>query len=158
MSRWWLSCFSPSVTNVQARARQKESEYEESISAYKETSTFRFVTKWNKKCQVRQKKKALQTANRSFRLHYYVRPPTRGIKTFIAIRYYAPYQESTSDASDTSSVTAVSGSPPRSRKAHSDEDDKRILSWAEHVANSESDSDGLHAVSPLTFRIQVIVF
>ena len=35
--------------NVQARARQKESEYEESISAYKETPTFLFVTKWDKK-------------------------------------------------------------------------------------------------------------
>ena len=65
------------------------------------------------------------------------------------------YQESTSDASDTSSITAVSGSPPESRKAHSDEDDKRILSWAEDVANS--DSDDSHAVCPLTFRIEVIV-
>ena len=67
------------------------------------------------------------------------------------------YQESTSDASDTSSVTAVSGSPPRSRKAHSDEDDKRILSWAEDVANG-SDSDSLHAVSLPTFRMQAIFF
>ena len=57
-----------------------------------------------------------------------------------------------------SSVTAVSGSPPRSRKAHSDEDDKRILSWAEDVA--DSDSDGLHAVCPLTFpsRMQLTLF
>jgi len=110
--------------SIRTEARQKESEYEECISAYKDTPTFRFVAKWKKKRQVRRKKAALQTANRSLRLHYY---------------------ESTSDASDTSSVTAVSGSPPRSRKAHSDEDDKRILSWAEEVANSESDSDGLHA-------------
>ena len=75
--------FYPSV-NVQARARQKESEYEESISAYKETPTFHFVAKWKKKRQVRQKKKALQSANRSLRLHYYVRPLTREIQTFIA--------------------------------------------------------------------------
>ena len=149
----------PSVTNMQARARQKESEYEESISAYKETPTFRFVTKWSKKHQVRQKKKELQKTNRSLRLHYYVRAPqaTRQIETFLVTRCYVPYQESTSDASDTSSLTAVSGSPPRSRKAHSDEDDKRILSWAEDVANSDSnsdsDSDGLDsdAVCPLTF-------
>ena len=60
------------------------------------------------------------------------------------------YQESTSDASDTSSVTAVSGSPPRSRKAYSDEDDKRIMSWAEDVA--DSDSDDSNPVSHLTSR------
>ena len=70
---------------------------------------------------------------------------------FMTILCNYTYQESTSDASDTSSVTAVSGSPPRSRKVHSDEDDKRILSWAEDVANSDSDSDndGLHTVCSL---------
>jgi hypothetical protein len=72
---------------VHVRARQKESEYEESIAAYKETSTFRLVTKWNKKCRVRQKKKALREANRSLRLHYYVRLLTSDIRTFIATWY-----------------------------------------------------------------------
>lgn len=109
---------------IRTEARKKESEYEESISAYKETPVFRFVTKWNQRREVRRKKKALQRANRSLRLHYY---------------------ESTSDASDTSSVTAESGSPPRSRRVHSDEDDRRILSWAEDVAGSDAESHGLAA-------------
>ena len=74
----------------------------------------------------------------------------------VSMNKLCTYQESTSDISDTSSITAVSGSPPRSLKAHSDEDDKRILSWAEDVANS--DSDDSHTVCPLTFRIQVNVY
>jgi len=61
---------------MHARARQKESEYEQSIAAYKETPTFRFLIKWKNKRQVRQRKKALQEANRSLRLHYYVRLST----------------------------------------------------------------------------------
>ena len=72
--------------NKWARAQQKESKYEESIAAYKETPAFSLVTKWNKKLQVRQKKNALQKANRSLRLHYYVRPFTSEIRIFIATR------------------------------------------------------------------------
>ena len=125
---------------MHARARQKESEYEQSIAAYKETPTFRFLIKWKNKRQVRQRKKALQ-ANRSLRLHYYYLPQDPNT---VSMTVLCSYQESTSDASDASSVTAASGSPPRSRNAHSDEDDKRILSWAEDVANS--DSDGLGSV------------
>ena len=60
---------------MQAREWQNESEYEESIGAYKETPTYYFIMKWNKRRQVRQKK-ALQRANRSLRLHYYVRLST----------------------------------------------------------------------------------
>ena len=89
--------FTPSVTNMKTRARQIESEYEESISVYKDTPTFRFVAKWKKKRQVRQKK-ALQKSNRSLRLHYYVRLPLVPVwnpKVHIAARcpwlYYAPY-------------------------------------------------------------------
>ena len=118
--------------------RQKESEYEESIEAYKEMPIYRFVRKWDKRRQVRQKKKTLQKANRSLRLHYYVRLSAPNNKVLTTI---SAYQESTSDASDTSSVTAVSGSPPRSRRAYSDEEDKRITSWAEDVANSDSAND-----------------
>ena len=43
-----------------------------------------------------------------------------------------------------SSVNAASGSPPRSPRAYSDEEDKRILSWAEDVANSDSSDSGLN--------------
>ena len=75
----------------------------------------------------------------------------------MSITILCTYKESTSDASDTSPVTAVSGSPPRSRKAHSDEDNKRILSWAEDVASSDSDDSDLHAVCPLVFQMLVIV-
>jgi hypothetical protein len=65
------------------------------------------------------------------------------------------YQESTSDVSVASLVTAMSGSPPRSRRAYSDEDDQCIQSWAEDVATF--DSDGLDIVRPYNFRMPVIV-
>jgi len=50
-------------------------------------------------------------------------------------------QESTSDVSGTSSITATSGSPPRSRKGHSDEDNERIRTWANDVIHSDSDDE-----------------
>ncbi|KIM49894.1 hypothetical protein M413DRAFT_6717 [Hebeloma cylindrosporum] len=103
-----------------ARARESESNYEESIEAYKETPVYRFILKWKRRRQVRKKKKALRRANKSLRSHYY---------------------ESTSDASDTSSTTVAPGSPPRSGRARSDEDDERIRSWANDVATSDSDDE-----------------
>jgi len=48
----------------------------------------------------------------------------------------------------------------RSRRAHSDEDDQRILSWAKDVANSDADSgsDGLAAlISPVLRWIWVLI-
>ena len=69
------------------------------------------------------------------------------------------YQESTSDASDASSVAAASGSPPRSRNAHSDEDDRQILSWSEDVANSDSDSpDAVRLLALLNAESLFITF
>jgi WD40 repeat protein len=47
-------------------------------------------------------------------------------------------QESTSD---TSSTTVAPGSPPRSWRAHNDEDDERIQSWANDVAKSDSEDE-----------------
>jgi hypothetical protein len=62
----------------------KESEYEESIEAYKETPTYQFVIKWTRKRQVRKAKKALRRVNASFRSHYYVRlPRLNGIDTVL---------------------------------------------------------------------------
>lgn len=49
-----------------------ESQYEESIEAYKQTSLYHFVVKWKRRRHVRKKKKALRWANRSLRSHYYV--------------------------------------------------------------------------------------
>jgi hypothetical protein len=143
---------------VHIRARQKESEYEESIAAYKETSTFRLVTKWNKKCRVRQKKKALREANRSLRLHYYVRLLTTHLRypniysNVVSTTALCIYQEATSAYAYASSITAVSGSPLWSRGARDggDEIDELILSWAEGV--TKLDSDNLDAVRP--FRMQ----
>jgi hypothetical protein len=56
-----------------SRARQKESNYEDSIEAYKDTPVYKFVLKWKRRRQVRKKKKALRRANRSLRSHFYVR-------------------------------------------------------------------------------------
>ena len=57
-----------------SRARHSESDYEDSIEAYKETPVYKFLLKWKKRRQVWKKKKALRRANKSLRSHYYVRP------------------------------------------------------------------------------------
>ena len=57
-----------------SRARQSESNYEDSIEAYKETPMYKFLLKWKRRRHVRDKKKALRRANKSLRSHYYVRP------------------------------------------------------------------------------------
>jgi len=56
-----------------SRVRQKESEYEDSIEAYKETPVYHFIHKWRKRRQVWEKEKELRSANKSLRSHYYVR-------------------------------------------------------------------------------------
>jgi len=56
--------------SIRAVARQKESEYERSIEAYKETPNYHYITKHNKKREVRKKKKEFQGASRSLRQYY----------------------------------------------------------------------------------------
>jgi hypothetical protein len=56
-----------------SRAREREANYEDSIEAYKETPVYKFLVKWKRRRQVRKKKKALRSANRSLRSHFYVR-------------------------------------------------------------------------------------
>jgi len=67
-----LFTFRPQQVDI-SRARQSESNYENSIEAYKETPMYKFLQKWKRRRQVRKKKKALRRANRSLRSHYYVR-------------------------------------------------------------------------------------
>jgi hypothetical protein len=55
-----------------SKARQSESNYEDSIEAYKETPVYKFLLKWKKMQQVRETKKALRGAIKSLRSHYYV--------------------------------------------------------------------------------------
>jgi hypothetical protein len=55
-----------------SRARQSESNYEDSIEAYKETPMYKFLVKWKRRRHVRDKKRALRRANKSLRSHYYV--------------------------------------------------------------------------------------
>ena len=71
-----IQCLSHFVHNklTMSRARHSESDYEDSIEAYKETPVYKFLLKWKKRRQVRKKKKALRRANKSLRSHYYVRP------------------------------------------------------------------------------------
>jgi hypothetical protein len=56
------------------RARKNESDYEDSIEAYKEIPVYMFVLKRKGMKEVRKKKKALRGANKSLRSHYNVRP------------------------------------------------------------------------------------
>jgi hypothetical protein len=56
-----------------SRARQSESDYDDSIEVYKETPVYKFLLKWKRRRQVRNKKKALRRANKLLRSHYYVR-------------------------------------------------------------------------------------
>jgi len=56
-----------------SRARQSESNYEDSIEAYKETPVYKFLLKWERRRQVREQKKVLRRINKSLRSHYYVR-------------------------------------------------------------------------------------
>jgi len=58
-----------------SRARKSESNYEDSIEAYRETPAYKIPLKREKKLQVRKQKKALRGANKSLRSHYYVRLP-----------------------------------------------------------------------------------
>ena len=67
------ACRAGGEADARCRARRKESEYEESIEAYKETPLFSFVRKWRRRRAVRRRKKALRRANASLRSHYYVR-------------------------------------------------------------------------------------
>jgi len=71
-----------------SRARQNESDYEDSIEAYKETPLYKFLLKWKRRRQVRKKKKALRRANKSLRSHYYVRLSIVNGLTFVTIKLY----------------------------------------------------------------------
>ena len=70
-----------------SRARQSESNYEDSIEAYKETPLYKFL-KWKRRRHVRKKKKALRKANKSLRSHYYVRLSIVNGLTFVIMKLY----------------------------------------------------------------------
>jgi hypothetical protein len=69
-----VSCFVQGVDI--SRARKFESDYDDSIGAYKETPLYKFFLKMKRRHQVRKKKEALRRANQSLRSHYYVRLPS----------------------------------------------------------------------------------
>ena len=55
-----------------SRARQVESDYEDSVEEYKQTPVYQFVLKWKRRREVRRKKRKMRRANKSLRSHYYV--------------------------------------------------------------------------------------
>lgn len=123
-----------------SRAGDDEKTYEDSIEAYKETPMFNVVGKLKRRREVRRKKKALRRSNRSLRSHYDVRLClTIRWTALLTMRSWLE-QDCSSGASDTSSISASHGSPPRSRAAYSDEDDTQISNWAKMVAASDVDA------------------
>ncbi|KAJ7763654.1 hypothetical protein DFH07DRAFT_812674 [Mycena maculata] len=110
---------------VRDEAIRQENEYYESIEDYKQVSWFNLPKKMGKRKEVRVKKHLTRHANHSLR----------------------SLNESMHSGSDTSSICAASGSPPRSNLAAED-----IRNWAYDI-NQESEAAQplyMHRVSPHT--------
>ncbi|KIY69623.1 hypothetical protein CYLTODRAFT_488804 [Cylindrobasidium torrendii FP15055 ss-10] len=97
---------------LRAESIKKNREYYESIKAYKDTSALNIFKKVSLRQCVRKRKRAASEATQNLKAHYY---------------------ESSSVGSDTSSITAQSGSPPGSNI-----EKERIRDWRDQVDSQVS--------------------
>ncbi|KJA17374.1 hypothetical protein HYPSUDRAFT_46460, partial [Hypholoma sublateritium FD-334 SS-4] len=108
---------------LRENAKRTEKVYEDSINAYKEVPTWSVFRKWKMKRRVRTFKKEIRQSNRLLRSHY-------------------DDWQSSSSASDESSISAEYGSSACSRASHNIDDDIHISCWANDVVRGVLDLRG----------------